>query len=752
MADTSTPTISEEGETEQTKKLPETMEAERAEMDKQTFHGFETDSQKTASIGKTSAIIPNLDVPLNDGTHRITLRWKVDFDLSNTSKQAANLTSRIYELIDGMFSDDDGLLYKWGKDDLNHFNSISQMTPAEVRAFISPSITILPTQSTIIVPLRFGFSGKTPSAWRNKNSTKMFLESQNVTLSISNSKTTSGRLVIAGYILLKAPMTTHRIRYLQYLRCKLPETTPHFDILLHRKTPLEQNINHLVIQCGEKHVHPLSQALLTVLTGYRSPVYIPRFAFADMSPDQAIKLFETHDQYIKSLRSISLFPMPTNLDTLRTEHFPDGNTLERSTREWATGIMSIDGTESAKCDVVNGGLDQKAYLLVSPKFEEAARHALEEYRRRIFPFTLREARFRDSIGPPTVIHVKSKVDANIKVLESLSSEDFWQQAPASVKAPSPANNQFSLHSDSVSHTSTASEPSFPSRPPTPLESLRKRYQGDELSHNNQQQADETTTTTDTTRSHGISEKSSLQHARFKELEATILRQQKDIQRSNKASSDKLQQIESQLQSQLDAVKSEMKTQITSLEEKMLISMQQQVDNGNSMKEINSKIERLTEALALLLDKSSNNHGKDHAHRDQDSAAYNIDDASMKTSSTGSSQEVVSSPQHKRLRSANHTTEDINDEMEFGTPASSDQETEESTSTRKGRDDNVLDNEENDIQGSETPQESEAATQISTNLFDQNADARSQSHNLAEVTADLEARYNKPNAPGGGYAT
>lgn len=105
---------------------------------------------------------------------------------------------------------------------------------------------------------------------------------------------------------------------------------------------MEQNINHLVIQYGEKHVHPLSQALLTVLTGYRSPVYIPRFDFADMTTDQAIKLFETHDRYIKSLRSISLSPMITNLDTKRTEHFPDGNTLERSTRDWATSITSID--------------------------------------------------------------------------------------------------------------------------------------------------------------------------------------------------------------------------------------------------------------------------------------------------------------------------------------------------------------------------------------------------------------------------
>ncbi|KAI2499782.1 hypothetical protein MHU86_14725 [Fragilaria crotonensis] len=395
---------------------------------------------QASSQGKMSALIPNLNVPLNDGTHRITIRWKTTIEFNNSAQQADVLNRHIYDLLNELFSDDDGLLYKWGRDDLDHFNSISKMTPEEVRAFISPTIAIIPSQSLVIIPIRFGFSGMTPSHWRNKNVTKMTLDRLNLTLSTSNSKTTSGKLVVCGYILLKAPMTTHRIRYLQSLRSVLPETTPHFDILLHRTTPLGQKINHLVVQCGEKHVHPLSQALLTVLTGYRSPVYIPRFAFADMSTEQATKLFETHDQYIKALRSISLFPMLTNLDTLRTEHFPDGNTLVRSTRDWATSIMSIDGTESAKCDVVNGGLDQKAYLLFPPQFEEAARLAFEEYRRRIFPFTQREARFRDSVGPPNVIHVKSKIDANIQIIESLSANDFWKKAPPSVTSPQSENN------------------------------------------------------------------------------------------------------------------------------------------------------------------------------------------------------------------------------------------------------------------------------------------------------------------------
>lgn len=101
---------------------------------------------------------------------------------------------------------------------------------------------------------------------------------------------------------------------------------PPFDILLYKRTPLEQQINHLAIQCCENHVHPLSQILLSALTGTRSPLYIPRFAFADMPTEKAMQLFETqHDKFIKNLKSTSLFL--SNLDLARAEVFADGNTL-----------------------------------------------------------------------------------------------------------------------------------------------------------------------------------------------------------------------------------------------------------------------------------------------------------------------------------------------------------------------------------------------------------------------------------------
>ena len=89
-------------------------------------------------------------------------------------------------------------------------------------------------------------------------------------------------------------------------RSKLPDTTPAFDILFHRRTPMEREINHLVVQCGKNHVHPLSQALLTTLDGFCAGVYGPQFAFVSMSTEKARKLFENHDSYIKALLFIPL--------------------------------------------------------------------------------------------------------------------------------------------------------------------------------------------------------------------------------------------------------------------------------------------------------------------------------------------------------------------------------------------------------------------------------------------------------------
>ena len=251
----------------------------------------------------------------------------------------------------------------WTHSDTDPPNMISKMTSQQVRHFISLSISIMPALSKVVVPIRFGFVGQTPSQWRNKEKTKATLEKFKATVSFSNSTTTSGKLVVAGYILLKAPMTTHRLRYLQSLRNVLPENTPPFDILLHKRTPTDQLMPHLVAQCGESHVHSLSEALATILTGVQSALFIPRFVFERLSAEEASTLFASHDSYVKALNWLPLSPLLSNLDRVRKEHNADGTVTERSTRDWARNIRTLDGSEYAQCDVVNGGTDQLCYLL-----------------------------------------------------------------------------------------------------------------------------------------------------------------------------------------------------------------------------------------------------------------------------------------------------------------------------------------------------------------------------------------------------
>ena len=253
------------------------------------------------------------------------------------------------------------------------------MRPQQVRDFICPSVTIMPDSSLVILPIRFGFHGLSPSKWRNLESTQVKLDEYNATVSFSNASSTSGKLVIAGYVLYKAPMTTHRKRWLDYLRTLLDEDTPPFDVLLHKRSPTGDKgkvLPHLVIQCGEAHVHSLSEALAALLSGEKFPLYLPRFSFQNMIADEAYSIFLDHDTCVKDLRSYPLSPLLRNLDRIRKEFHPDGHLIERSAREWARNLQTSKGI-SMQADVVNGGDNLLCYLIFPSAFSDEAARAIE---------------------------------------------------------------------------------------------------------------------------------------------------------------------------------------------------------------------------------------------------------------------------------------------------------------------------------------------------------------------------------------
>ena len=305
------------------------------------------------------------------------------------------------------------------------------MDDSELREYLSPQITYLASTGMYVFGLRFGFTKSNPTEWQSLEQTKDAMRRHKVWVTVSNSSCHGGKLVYAGYLLMKAPNSTHKVRYLPSLRNRLPANTPFFDIVLLKTTPLEQSIQHLAVQCGENHVAPLTKSLSMILNGPGGAVFLPRLVLGSLQSDQIRQYFETHDNYLKSLRSITLSPLVTNLDNIRKEIFPNGEIIEKSTREWATQLTVSSGA-SARCDVVNGGKDRITRLLVPGPLYSVVLEEVAKSKIRLNPMERREARYRDSIpGLPEVIQIDTSVRQSLAFLDKMATEEIWKPSPSS---------------------------------------------------------------------------------------------------------------------------------------------------------------------------------------------------------------------------------------------------------------------------------------------------------------------------------
>jgi hypothetical protein len=398
-------------------------------------------------------------------------------------------------------------------------------------------------------------------------------------------------------------MTTHRIRYLQYLRQSLPENTPPFDILLHNRSPASNEvIPHLAVQCGKKHVHALSEALCPLLTGDNSALYMPRSLLSDMPDEKVTAFFKQHDVYCKNLRSLSLSPLLRNLDKPRKEYNPNGSlSTERTTRAWAQSLKP-NNTDPIKFDVVNGGPDQLAYLIFPSQYADIAAQHVATYRNRLYPRRKREDKFKEDAGPPTVVHLSHRVIANLEFMERFCTSQKDQAK--TTKAPTPTETD-DKSKDSASTTSSVTQAS---RPLTPSESLRQQLDkritsldattppAHEAPTNSSSRVDSDETSTsstasDTSKASGrtsensddatfastASEKSkgsgrmSTSSAKVRQLDEVLQRFKSDSAQTQAKQSDRVSQLERQVQrvhefdSKMDAIQTDFATRMNMFE-------------------------------------------------------------------------------------------------------------------------------------------------------------------------------------------
>ena len=106
----------------------------------------EPDNRSTmadASDVKQSAFKPRLNVPTNDGTMRITVRWTPANKELSHSKHPGSWAAEALLMLTDLFPDASGSFYQWESTDLAMWKTVSQFTTDELRDYQSPSVTYI---------------------------------------------------------------------------------------------------------------------------------------------------------------------------------------------------------------------------------------------------------------------------------------------------------------------------------------------------------------------------------------------------------------------------------------------------------------------------------------------------------------------------------------------------------------------------------------------------------------------------------
>jgi hypothetical protein len=461
-------------------------------------------------------------VHINDGTLRITVKWRpkhydeLEEDSKKWDYEATDLIHNILSTAKG------SVLYPW-KTEPGAATSIPyiDLTPDNLLEYLGHRSLPIRSSKTFVFSFRLCLTAG-PRMWLKNPDTKRTLEYHNVELSISNASRDSGNITTAGYIFFKHPTLTHRLFYLKELRRKLPPATPFFDISILRKTPTGRTVPHLIVKCGENHVGALTEIPSTYLNGQETSVFLGRLLISKMETEEVDAIFQTHADFVTSIRCLSLSPVVQNLDRVRTEYRKDGNIL-RTARMWAKTLIDNDG-HSLKCDAENGGNNQRAQLLVPVHNLNKARKALLEYKESRSPFSVREHQFTERISQahPAEIYVPTAAaHQNLDLIKGLSPTTIWANAPACIRTPSPMTPPATYQPPNTDN----SEKNRIDPPKRSLPDLSPRFK-----HNTdpQPRTDPTQQSlADTNTTSSLMTKSLATHQRFQDLENAIRQQNID---------------------------------------------------------------------------------------------------------------------------------------------------------------------------------------------------------------------------------
>jgi hypothetical protein len=394
-----------------------------------TFRPHQGNVSPNASTRASAPRNSNDKVPINDGTLRITIRWKPSNYAELTTDDNLRhhqATLMLQDILHHPLSPIS--LVPWTNAIANNttMTTTTSLTPTSLPTLCSPKTSNLSSLSMFVFGIRICATDPTFSTgvWLTDDIVKKSLDKHQVALTVSNSTCDSGRMVTAGSILLKHPQYTHRLHFLRALRSQLPINTPFFDIGIHRHTLNGIHSPHLVVKCGENHQETLTEILSAFLDGQQTTaIYIGTKVLQSMMQEATKDLFDTHQKYVNAIQRLPLHPHIVNIDRPRDE---GPNTYNRSTRAWANSLQSLEG-KSFQCDAENGGTDKRAYLLVPAHLVSLVQPILHQYQyqlrsnRQILSTTNNQQDRPDEIYVPT-----ATVQRNVDFLRTMSASAIWK--------------------------------------------------------------------------------------------------------------------------------------------------------------------------------------------------------------------------------------------------------------------------------------------------------------------------------------
>ena len=209
----------------------------------------------------------------------------------------------------------------------------------------------------------------------------------------------------------------------------------------------------LTVRCGKSVATKVTEYLTQKLNGEgdRNEVFISKLGLGavKMNRSDLERIYQHHHNYLKDIHHLP-FSLTRNIDSPRIEYNDDGQTIERSPRNWAT-TLEQDG-KNLGVDIENGTKDGTTVLLVPHENLDIAQEKLRQYLQRQNPALVNAEKFYENLDidpsiPSTIftVNVTSLLNRELKPPRQTTVSKSDSIAGSSLHtAPSKESNAWSV--------------------------------------------------------------------------------------------------------------------------------------------------------------------------------------------------------------------------------------------------------------------------------------------------------------------